>query len=114
MLVSTHSPIRSDGRLELGKHDIGGSTKYVWELAQTLSTLESVAKVDLVTRMFYSDNTGLDDNQYKNSEDKFGEKLTVIRLYSGPGCYIEKGKLWPYIEAFTRAMVEYYQDKIST
>ena len=49
-LYSIHGLIRGHD-LELGRDaDTGGQTKYVFELANTLSTYPEVEKVELVTR----------------------------------------------------------------
>ena len=50
LLISIHGLIRGQD-LELGRDaDTGGQTKYVLDLARSLSASENVAQVDLVTR----------------------------------------------------------------
>ena len=55
-LYSIHGLIRGNN-LELGRDaDTGGQTKYVLELAQTLSEDPRVERVDLVTRQIKDKN----------------------------------------------------------
>ena len=86
-MFSIHGLIRSDN-LELGRNaDTGGQVTYVLELARQLSTLDSVARVDLFTRLI-ADKTVSDD--YANPLEVVNDKMRIVRVQCGGRKYLRK------------------------
>ena len=103
-LYSIHGLIRGHN-LELGSDaDTGGQTKYVLELAQTLSKDARIEKVELVTRQI---NDKKVSNDYSVPEEKINDKLSIIRLRCGGGKYIRKEQLWNHLEEFVDKSIKY-------
>ena len=74
-LYSIHGLIRGHN-LELGRDaDTGGQTKYVLELAETLSKDPRVEKVELVTRQIKDKKVSED---YSEAEEKVNDKVIII------------------------------------
>ncbi len=98
LLISVHGLIR--GRdLELGRDaDTGGQTLYVVELARALGELESVSRVDLLTRRI--EDPAVDDD-YAQAEEWISEKVRIVRIDAGPDEYIPKEQLWDHLDNFT-------------
>ncbi len=103
-LYSIHGLIRGDN-LELGRDaDTGGQTKYVVELAKTLSEDERVEKIELVTRQIRDKNVS---EHYSVPEEKINEKLSIIRLRCGGGKYVRKELLWNSLEEFVDKSIKH-------
>jgi sucrose-phosphate synthase len=103
-LYSIHGLIRGHN-LELGRDaDTGGQTKYVLELAKTLSEDERVERVELVTREI-KDKTVSSD--YSMPEEKINDKFSIIRIRCGGGKYIRKELLWNHLEEFVDKSIKY-------
>ncbi len=103
-LYSIHGLIRGHD-LELGRDaDTGGQTKYVLELAKTLSQNPQVDKVELITRLIKDKNVSED---YSQPVEKINDKLNIIRVRAGGGRYIRKELLWPHLEEFVDKSIKY-------
>ncbi len=103
-LYSIHGLIRGSN-LELGRDaDTGGQTKYVLELAQTLSEDPHVERVELVTRQITDKKFSTD---YSAPEEIINEKLSIIRIRCGGGKYIRKELLWNHLEEFVDKSIKY-------
>ena len=103
-LYSVHGLIRGHD-LELGRDaDTGGQTKYVFELANTLSTYREVEKVELVTRWIYDKNISED---YSVHVEKVNDKFDIVRIRAGGGKYIRKELLWNHLEEFIDKSIKY-------
>jgi sucrose-phosphate synthase len=103
-LYSIHGLIRGSN-LELGRNaDTGGQTKYVLELAQTLSDDPRVERVELVTRQIRDKKVSED---YSVPEEKINEKFSIIRVRCGGGKYIRKELLWNHLEEFVDKSIKY-------
>ena len=103
-LYSIHGLIRGHN-LELGRDaDTGGQTKYVLELAKTLSEDDRVERVELVTREIKDKNVSTD---YSIPEEKINDKFSIIRIRCGGGKYLRKETLWNYLEEFTDKSIKY-------
>jgi sucrose-phosphate synthase len=103
-LYSIHGLIRGH-TLELGRDaDTGGQTKYVLELAQTLSEDQRVEKVELVTRLI-KDKIVSDD--YSAPEEIINNKFSIIRIGCGGGKYIRKELLWNHLEEFVDKSIKH-------
>ena len=103
-LYSLHGLIRGHD-LELGRDaDTGGQTKYVLELANTLSKDPRVEKVELLTRLI-KDKTVSED--YSKSIEKINDKLSIIRIRCGGGKYIRKELLWNHLEEFVDKSIKH-------
>lgn len=103
-LYSIHGLIR-EHNLELGRDaDTGGQTRYVLELAKTLSEDERVDKVELVTREIKDKSVSAD---YSVPEEKVNEKFSIIRIRCGGGKYIKKELLWNHLEEFVDKSIKY-------
>jgi sucrose-phosphate synthase len=103
-MFSIHGLIRSDN-LELGRDaDTGGQVTYVLELARQLSTLDSVARVDLFTRLI-ADKTVSDD--YANPMEVVNDKMRIVRIQCGGRKYLRKELLWPHLDEFVDKTVKF-------
>jgi sucrose-phosphate synthase len=107
-LYSIHGLIRGHN-LELGRDaDTGGQTKYVVELADTLSEDPRVEKVELVTRLIKDKNVSAD---YSVPIEKVNEKFSLIRIQCGGGKYIRKELLWQHLEEFVDKSIKYIKSQ---
>lgn len=97
LLISIHGLIR--GRdLELGRDaDTGGQTKYVVELAKSLSKQPNVEQVDLVTRRVFDSEIG---REYGDEIEHLTDKARIVRIAAGPEGYIRKEELWDHLDSF--------------
>ncbi|MGB5286941.1 MAG: HAD-IIB family hydrolase [Ignavibacteriaceae bacterium] len=103
-LYSIHGLIRGHD-LELGRDaDTGGQTKYVFELAKTLSEDNRIERVELVTREI-KDKTVSPD--YSQQQEKVNDKFSIIRIRCGGGKYFRKELLWNHLEEFTDKSIKY-------
>ena len=103
-LYSIHGLIRGNN-LELGRDaDTGGQTKYVFELAKTLSEDDHVEKVELVTREIKDKAVSAD---YSVPEEKINDKFSIIRIRCGGGKYIRKELLWNHLNEFVDKSIKY-------
>lgn len=105
-LLSLHGLIRSHD-MELGKdEDTGGQIRYVLELARALSSREDIERVDLITRQIIDERVSDD---YAQLEEQIAEKAFIVRIPFGPRRYLNKTKLWPYMEMFVDQCLNYFQ-----
>ncbi|MCC5843725.1 MAG: HAD-IIB family hydrolase [Verrucomicrobia bacterium] len=105
-LISLHGLIRGH-HMELGKdEDTGGQIRYVLELARALSEREDIERVDLITRQIIDDRVSDD---YAQLEEQIAEKAFIVRIPFGPRRYLNKTKLWPYMEMFVDQCLNYFQ-----
>jgi sucrose-phosphate synthase len=103
-LYSIHGLIRGND-LELGRDaDTGGQTKYVLELAKTLSKDPQIGKVELVTRQI---KDKLVSEDYSEHIEKINDKLSIVRIRCGGGKYIRKELLWNHLEEFVDKSIKY-------
>ncbi len=101
-----HGLIRSN-RLELGRDsDTGGQTQYVLELVKSLANISEVDQVDLATRLI---NDSKIDNSYSKEREFIEPGAQIIRFQFGPGKYLRKELLWPYLDELTQKLIQYYQ-----
>ena len=97
LLISVHGLIRGHN-LELGRDaDTGGQTKYVVELAKSLSRQVAVEGVDLVTRLIVDEAVSID---YKAPVEQLSANSRIVRIKAGPEEYIPKEQLWPHMDNF--------------
>ncbi|MCJ7650025.1 MAG: glycosyl transferase family 1, partial [Candidatus Lokiarchaeota archaeon] len=76
-LYSLHGLIRGK-ELELGRDaDTGGQTKYIFELANMLSTYPEVEKVELVTRWINDKKVSAD---YSVPVEQVNDKFDIVRI----------------------------------
>lgn len=107
-LYSIHGLIRGHN-LELGRDaDTGGQSKYVYELAQMLSTYPEVEKVELVTRWINDKKVSSD---YSVSVEQVNDKFDIVRIRAGGGKYIRKELLWNHLEEFIDKSIKYLKAK---
>jgi len=103
-LYSIHGLIRGHD-LELGRDaDTGGQTKYVLELAKTLSEDDRVERVELVTRQIKDKKVSAD---YSTQEERINDKFSIIRIRAGGGKYIRKELLWNHLEEFVDKSIKH-------
>ena len=103
-LYSIHGLIRGNN-LELGRDaDTGGQTKYLLELAKTLSGDKRVEKVELVTRQIRDKKVSKD---YSEPVEKINDKFSIIRIRCGGGKYLRKELLWDYLEEFVDKSIKH-------
>ena len=107
-LYNIHGLIRGHN-LELGRDaDTGGQTKYVLELAKSISQNEDIACVEIVTRYINDKEVSSD---YSRQEEIVNEKLKIIRIGCGGGKYIRKELLWNHLEEFVDKSIKYIKSK---
>jgi sucrose-phosphate synthase len=107
-LYSIHGLFRGSN-LEIGRDaDTGGQTKYVFQLASTLSEHPAVEKVELVTRLIRDRKLSSD---YSVPVEKINDKFDIIRIGCGGGRYIRKELLWPHLEEFIDKSIKYLKSK---
>ncbi len=103
-LYNIHGLIRGHN-LELGRDaDTGGQTKYVLELAKSLSERDDVRKVEILTRRIEDKAVSTD---YSHREEKVNEKLSIIRIRCGGLKYVRKELLWNFLEEFVDKSIKY-------
>lgn len=103
-LISIHGLIRGNS-LELGRDaDTGGQTKYVVELTRALASHESVAQVDLVTRLIRDKNVSDD---YSQPIEQLADNARIVRIQCGGRKYLRKELLWPYMEEFIDKTIKF-------
>ena len=85
--------------------DFGGQLVYVKEIALAMSELGHT--VDIVTRRFEDDKL----SGFEAEVDQYPgyPKARIIRIKAGPNAFIEKEKLWPYIDEWVDGIEAYYQ-----
>lgn len=97
VMLSIHGLVRGRN-IELGRDaDTGGQVKYVVELAEALSRRPEVERVDIMTRRVAGKNI---DPIYSQPEEKITDKAYIVRIPCGPKHYMNKEKLWPYVDGF--------------
>ncbi len=107
-LYNIHGLIRGHD-LELGRDaDTGGQTKYVLELAKSLSQLDEIERIEIITRYIYDKEVSPD---YSKKEEIVNDKLKFIRLTCGGGKYIRKELLWNHLEEFVDRSIKYIKSK---
>lgn len=107
-LYNIHGLIRGQN-LELGSDaDTGGQTKYVLELAKSLSERDNVRKIEIVTRRIQDKDVSSD---YAKREEKVNDKLSIIRIRCGGLKYIRKELLWNHLEEFVDKSIKYIKSK---
>jgi len=105
-LISLHGLIRGDN-MELGRdEDTGGQTRYVIELARALSNRDDVERVELITRQVVDSRVS---DEYAQLEEQIAEKAFIVRIPFGPKRYLNKTKLWPYMDTFVDQCLNYFQ-----
>lgn len=105
-LISLHGLIRGEN-MELGRdEDTGGQTRYVVELARALSARDDVERVELITRQVVDSKVSED---YAQLEEQIAEKAFIVRIPFGPKRYLNKTKLWPYMDTFVDQCLNYFQ-----
>ena len=107
-LYNIHGLIRGSD-LELGRDaDTGGQTKYVLELAKSLSQRDEIGEVEIITRYINDKEVSPD---YSQREELVNDKLKIIRIGCGGGKYIRKEKLWNHLEEFVDKSIKYIKVK---
>ncbi len=105
-LLSLHGLIRGEN-LELGRdEDTGGQTRYLVELARSLSESPEVEQVELITRQVVDSRVSGD---YAQLKEQIAEKAWIVRIPFGPKRYLYKAKLWPYMEVFVDQCLNYFK-----
>ncbi|HOI28913.1 MAG TPA: HAD-IIB family hydrolase [Melioribacteraceae bacterium] len=107
-LYNIHGLLRGHD-LELGRDaDTGGQTKYVLELAKSISLHENIDCVEIVTR-YINDKEVSPHYSYK--EEIVNNKLKIIRIGCGGSKYIRKELLWNHLEEFVDKSIKYIKSK---
>ncbi len=103
-MFSIHGLLRADN-LELGRDaDTGGQIKYVIELANSLSRLPGIARIDLFTRLV-SDKRVSED--YARPIEVVNDRFRIIRLQCGGRKYKRKELLWPSLDEFADKTIKF-------
>jgi len=107
-LYNVHGLIRGNN-LELGRDaDTGGQTKYVLELAKSISRHEEIDCIEIVTRYINDKEVSPD---YSQQEEIVNNKLKIIRIGCGGSKYIRKELLWNHLEEFVDKSIKYIKSK---
>mgnify|MGYP001339365011 CR=1 FL=1 len=94
-MLSLHGLVRGE-RIELGRDaDTGGQVQYVVDLARALSAHPDVGRVDLFTRQVFDRKV---DPEYAQPVERLAERAWLVRVPFGPGRYLRKEALWPYLD----------------
>ena len=108
LLISIHGLIRGK-ELELGRDaDTGGQTKYVLELAQSLSKHPEIQQVDLMTKLLIDPQVSSD---YSKPIEVLNPNANIIRIACGSNEYIPKEELWDYLDIFADNAISYLQSQ---
>lgn len=108
ILISPHGLIRGKD-LELGRDaDTGGQTKYVVELARSLSERSEVGRVDLLTRRIVDAQLSSD---YAVPVEVLSDKAQIIRIECGEPGYLPKEQLWDSLKAFADNALTYLHEQ---
>ena len=108
LLISMHGLIR-EKELELGRDaDTGGQTKYVLELAQSLSKHPEIKQVDLMTKLLIDPHVSSD---YSKPIEVLTSNANIIRIACGSNEYIPKEQLWDYLDIFADNAISYLQSQ---
>ncbi len=85
--------------------DFGGQLVYVKELALAMAKLGH--KVDIITRSF-SDNVF---NVFEKKYDYYdnNQNVRIVRIKCGPSQFIQKEKLWEYLDEWTNNIVGFFK-----
>lgn len=75
------------------------------ELAGALSEREDVERVELITRQAIDSRVSED---YAQLEEQIAEKAFIVRIPFGPRRYLNKTKLWPYMDMFVDQCLNYF------
>ena len=108
LLISIHGLIRGKD-LELGRDaDTGGQTKYVLELAQSLSKHPEIKQVDLMTKLLIDPHISSD---YSQAIEPLNPKANIIRISCGTDEYLPKEELWDHLDNFSDNAIIYLQQQ---
>ncbi len=89
---------------KLSSHpDFGGQLVYVKEVAMAMDKLG--IDVDIVTRRIEDPNWPEFSSKFDGYSDS---NVRIVRLDFGPKLFLQKEKLWPYLEEFSKKMAEFY------
>lgn len=103
-LISIHGLIRGKN-VEMGRDaDTGGQIRYVLELAKNLSQMPGVEGVDLFTRRIKDKRLSPD---YSEPIEQLAPNCRIVRLPCGGGRYMAKEKLWPHLDEYADAMINF-------
>ncbi len=106
-IVNIHGLIRSE-EIEMGRDaDTGGQTRYVIDLVKELASRDNIS-VDLFTRKIQDKRVSKD---YGRDKEPLGEACRIIRLPCGGKKYIRKERLWPYLDEYVDAMIEFFRQE---
>lgn len=106
MHISLHGLVRGND-IELGHDaDTGGQIQYVIELTRALAQLDSVDRVDLLTRRLDDPRVADDYRREVEPLDEAG-RSQIIRIPFGPRRYLRKERLWPYLDCFVDLALQY-------
>ncbi|MDY6935813.1 MAG: HAD-IIB family hydrolase [Spirochaetota bacterium] len=109
-MFSIHGLLRAEG-MELGRDaDTGGQIKYVIELANSLSTLEEIERVDLFTRLISDKTVSMD---YSESIEQVNNKFRIVRIQCGGRKYIRKELLWPHLDEYVDKTIKFIKKEDS-
>ncbi|MDN5343544.1 MULTISPECIES: glycosyltransferase [Oceanotoga] len=88
--------------------DFGGQLIYVKELAMAMSKLG--IKVDIITRKIVDDKWP----EFSKSIDYYDNynNLRIIRLEFGGNKFLQKEKIWPYLNEFSNQIIKFYGNEI--
>ena len=103
-LINIHGLIKGSG-LEIGRDsDNGGQTKYLFELAESLSNHEQIEYVHIFTRLIDDPNLSQD---YNLPVEIINEKLDIRRINFGGKRYKMKEQLWEHLDDFVNSAVQH-------
>ncbi len=84
--------------------DFGGQLVYVKETAKTMANIG--IEVDIITRQIVDKNWKGFEDQLDTYEDV--DNLRIIRIPFGGKKFLNKEKLWPYIEYYVDEIINFY------
>lgn len=88
--------------------DFGGQLIYVKELAGNISEISENISVDIVTRRI--NDPGWSEFSGEIDYIPGYKKMRIIRIKSGPGKFLRKEELWPYIDEYVNNIIDFYKN----
>ncbi len=107
-LYNVHGLFRAHN-LELGRDaDTGGQTKYVLELAKSLSNHPYVGQVDIFTRRIEDSRV---DADYAKPTEHIDRKIRIVRIRCGGPRYRRKETLWDHLDEFVDNCIRFIRSQ---
>ncbi len=103
-MFSIHGLVRNENP-EMGRDaDTGGQIKYVLELCRHLAKKESIAQVDLFTRLI---DDKVVSREYSHPVEEVENGFRIVRIQCGGRKYMRKELLWPHLDEYVDKTIKF-------